>query len=37
MVQNYLKTSQFVESFRYGGNNEGGQGATIVTLKNKGE
>ena len=33
MVQNYLKTSKFVESFRYGGNNEGGQGATIVTLK----
>lgn len=33
MVQNYLKTSRFVESFRYGGNNEGGQGATIVTLK----
>ncbi|MDD2492623.1 MAG: endonuclease MutS2 [Bacilli bacterium] len=33
MVQNYLRSSRFVESFRYGGNNEGGQGATIVTLK----
>lgn len=33
MVQDYLRSSRFVESFRYGGNNEGGQGATIVTLK----
>lgn len=33
MVQNYLKTNKNVESYRYGGNNEGGQGATIVTLK----
>lgn len=33
MVQNYLKGNNYVESFRYGVNNEGGQGATIVTLK----
>jgi DNA mismatch repair protein MutS2 len=34
MVLNYLKASSFVESYRYGGANEGGQGVTIVTLKN---
>lgn len=35
MVINFLKTSDHVESFRYGGANEGGQGVTVVTLKNK--
>lgn len=34
MVQKFLKKSKYVEAFRYGGANEGGQGATIVTLKN---
>ena len=32
-VQEYLKASKHVESYCYGGMNEGGQGATIVTLK----
>ncbi len=31
----YLKNCKFVEDFRLGGFNEGGQGATIVTLKIK--
>ena len=34
MVRDFLKTSPFVESYRYGTGNEGGQGATIVILKN---
>lgn len=33
MVINFLKSSAYVESFRYGGAGEGGQGVTIVTLK----
>lgn len=33
MVQKFLKSNKYVESFRYGGANEGGQGATIVTFK----
>lgn len=33
MVLNFLKTSPYVESFRFGGANEGGQGVTVVTLK----
>lgn len=35
LVQNKLKTNRFVDSFRYGGQNEGGNGATIVTFKEK--
>lgn len=35
LVQNTLKTNKNVESFRYGGQGEGGQGATIVYFKNK--
>jgi len=34
MVQNFLRNSPYVESFRYGGAGEGGQGVTVVTLKN---
>lgn len=34
MVQNFLRNSPYVESFRYGGSGEGGQGVTVVTLKN---
>ena len=33
MVINFLKFSPYVESFRFGGAGEGGQGVTIVTLK----
>ncbi|MDD3124132.1 MAG: endonuclease MutS2 [Candidatus Izemoplasmatales bacterium] len=33
MVQKFLKNNKYIESFRYGGANEGGQGATIVTFK----
>lgn len=33
LVQSKLKSNRFVESFRYGGQNEGGNGATIATLK----
>lgn len=32
-IQNYLKGSPYVESFRLGGGGEGGVGATVVTLK----
>ena len=35
LVQTKLKNNRNVASFRYGGQNEGGQGATIVTLKEK--
>ena len=35
LVQTKLRASRFVESFRYGGQNEGGNGATIVTFKQK--
>ena len=35
LVQNKLRSNRNVQSFRYGGQNEGGQGATIVTLKEK--
>lgn len=33
LVQSFLKKNKFVESFRYGGENEGGFGVTIITLK----
>lgn len=32
-IQEYLKKSPYVESFRFGGAGEGGVGATVVTLK----
>jgi len=32
-IREYLDTLSFVKSYRYGGMNEGGQGATIVELK----
>ena len=35
LVQTKLRASRYVESFRYGGQNEGGNGATIVTFKEK--
>ncbi len=35
LVQNKLRNNHNVASFRYGGQNEGGQGATIITLKEK--
>ena len=35
LVQSELKNNKDVESFRYGGEGEGGQGATIVTFKTK--
>ena len=35
LVQNKLRNNRNVASFRYGGQNEGGQGATIVVLKEK--
>lgn len=34
LVQKTLKNNKNVESFRYGGNGEGGQGVTVVTFKN---
>lgn len=33
MVHDFLKKCQFVESFRFGGANEGGRGVTVVNLK----
>ena len=33
LVQNYVKNHKLVESYRYGGQGEGGMGSTIVTLK----
>ena len=33
LVQKKLKTNKLVKSYRYGGQNEGGQGATIVELE----
>ena len=33
LVQKTLRNNKNVESFRYGGNGEGGQGATIVNFK----
>lgn len=33
LVQNYVKNSKLVDSYRYGGQGEGGMGSTIVTLK----
>lgn len=33
LVQEILKTNSHVEEYRYGGQNEGGMGATVVTLK----
>lgn len=33
LVQNYVKKHKLVESYRYGGQGEGGMGSTIVTLK----
>ena len=35
LVQTKLRASRFVESFRYGGQNEGGNGVTVVTFKEK--
>ena len=34
LVHDKLNKNEYVESYRYGGQNEGGQGATIVVLKN---
>lgn len=34
LVLNFLKTCEFVESYRFGGANEGGRGVTVVKLKN---
>lgn len=33
LVQNYVKNHKLVESYRYGGQGEGGMGSTVVTLK----
>ena len=33
LVQSKLKNNPYVDSYRYGGQNEGGQGVTVVTLK----
>ncbi len=33
LVQNYVKNSKLVDSYRYGGQGEGGMGSTVVTLK----
>ena len=35
LVQNKVRTSRYVENFRYGGQNEGGNGVTVVTFKEK--
>jgi DNA mismatch repair protein MutS2 len=32
-IQDYLKTHRYVKSFRFGGEYEGGNGVTVVTLK----
>ncbi|MGZ4107808.1 MAG: Smr/MutS family protein, partial [Tumebacillaceae bacterium] len=32
-IQEYLKSHRYVKSFRYGGEYEGGNGVTVVTLK----
>ena len=32
-IAEYLKTNKYVESFRSGGQNEGGMGATVVEMK----
>ena len=33
LVQNFLKRSPHVASYRYGGEGEGGFGVTVITLK----
>lgn len=33
LVQSYLKKNKHIDSFRYGGENEGGFGVTVITLK----
>ena len=33
LVQSYLKNNKNISSYRYGGENEGGFGVTVVTLK----
>ena len=33
LVQNFLKNNKNIASYRYGGENEGGFGVTVITLK----
>lgn len=33
LVQNYVKSNRNISSYRYGGENEGGLGVTVITLK----
>ena len=33
LVQNYVKSNRNIASYRYGGENEGGLGVTVITLK----